>query len=349
MISPCDRRSACLLLQYGQSLLLPTLLSSPQASKLPPLPPPTTQATQSFWLQQQQQQQQQQQRLLLSPPTNESFGNDVAVTGSKSTVTTTITPKELALFVATHTPKEFSKAIQQSGGRFLYRGEESNGEFCSRETRVAQNQPQNGGALCCVRICDPPPDLLMVETYGNDELALAYFEGLEARLSSTNVAKPSNGHIATSDPSEAGRWGPIVSVWPLILAKPSSQNSSNTELLTSIATTQSATTTPSFSYVWPKNRPVFYKSGGGSDNNNNNNNANTKYSSKDNNDVLVVNEKLRDALVARDGREVLFATPTTGNDSSSSSSAPQSAVFLSVPAELDGILRQELERIGYGL
>lgn len=106
------------------------------------------------------------------------------------------------------TPKSFREAVSKSSC-FLYRGE----------------SVTTGGS-----ILSPEPDLLLPETY-NDSDALKYFQCLEKRLDTKKVvARPSTGHIAVSDRSEASKWGTAVSVWPL------------------------GTT---FSYVWPQNRKTF--------------------------------------------------------------------------------------------
>ena len=60
---------------------------------------------------------------------------------------------------------------------------------------------------------------------------------------------------------------------------------------------------------------------------------------------MVINEKLEDALTAKGGREVLFAFAP----SSTALAATSSAAFLAIPTELDVVLRDELERIDYGL
>lgn len=122
-------------------------------------------------------------------------------------------------WICRFTPSEFRAAIRDSGN-FLYRGDDNHAS-----TGILQQ---------------PIPDLLMPETYGNDPAALAYFQCLEERLHdetrtccSTLSAKPSTGHIATSDPEEAAKWGSVVSVWPV-----------GTE----------------WSYVWPCDRETFYDS-----------------------------------------------------------------------------------------
>ena len=116
------------------------------------------------------------------------------------------------------TPPDFRASVRESG-RFMYRG-------------ASDEELQR-------MIQQPAPDLLMPQTYGSSAAAWAYFECLEERLNGvfpagnglTVAAKPSTGHIATSNPKEAGKWGTTVSVWPL--------------------GTQ-------WSYVWPKNRETFY-------------------------------------------------------------------------------------------
>ena len=132
------------------------------------------------------------------------------------------------------TPQEFRVAIQSSG-RFLYRGADNDGNDNDTKPLSLANILQ-----------EPLPDLLFPETYNNDAAALAYFQCLEEKLLANSQswrtfnnnpsrrikALPSTGHIATSDPQEAGKWGPVVSVWPI-----------GTE----------------WSYVWPRDRPTFYE------------------------------------------------------------------------------------------
>jgi hypothetical protein len=231
---------------------------------------------------------------------------------------TTMTTKELAALLAVHTPREFRAAVKQSGGRFLYRGAEPNqSRDCDSEILVVVESGASGGAMVVARTCHPPPDLLLPDTYGSYPSALDYFRRLEALFSDVIVAKPSNGHVATSDPSEAGQWGPVVSVWPLLPQKeeqeqPPPRAPPDTEVL--------------FSYVWPQTAPVFVPG-----------NAN----------LLEVNQRLEDALQKPEGREVLFCSFVA--NSNQTSKAEATAAFVAVPAELDGVLRQELEAIGYGL
>jgi hypothetical protein len=361
MIQLCDRRSACLLLQYTCGLLSSTSTSTSQ-NAAPAVHAPLLSTLPSLSSLQLSPQQQQQQHLentaKRARPTNTTTSN----TNTTTTTMTTTTTKELARFIATNTPKELLWAVKQSGGRFLYRGEEPNNAAAlliripNKKTHGNDNDNYDDDPLFVVRICNPAPDLLLPETYGNDPFALRYFEELEAFLSlsfsapnsataiatpktiAIAIAKPSNGHIATSDALEAGKWGKIVSVWPLLPSPTENNKSNNNNAL--------------FSYVWPRDRSVFYENIN-SNNNSNNNNNDTSTTKTTQNNSLVVNEKLQDALVAKGGREVLFAFAVTtepgGRRTTPASTATAAAAFLAIPAELDVVLRDELERIGYGL
>lgn len=232
----------------------------------------------------------------------------------ESAAKSTTNTAELAQFVAAHTPRAVLEAVRDSGGKFLYRGEESKAS-CYQEQAISATLSFSNPLV--VRTCDPPPDVLLAKTYGYDDLALKYFQNLEASLKDSFpvVAKPSSGHIATSDPSEAAKWGSVVSVWPL---EPQLPNTNNSQYQRN-----------SFSYVWPRSRSVFYDE--------------KRNILKDDVNALVTNRRLKDALEAKGGREVLFACFTTTRKQQAS------AAFLTIPAELDSALREELERIEYGL
>lgn len=91
-------------------------------------------------------------------------------------------------------PIEFRKSVRDSGGHFLYRGEEG---------------------IVKPTILSPEPDLLIFETY-NDWNALQYFMCLENQLvENIHLVRPSIGHIGTSNIHEAEPWGVPVSVWPI--------------------------------------------------------------------------------------------------------------------------------------
>jgi len=111
-------------------------------------------------------------------------------------------------FICSYAPLEYRLAVAATG-KFLYRGED---------------------AVSAPNILAPDPDLLLPGTY-DDEGAIDYFQCLEKRLSTITDARPSLGHIATSDQSEASQWGEAVSVWPL---------------------------GDKFSYVWPEKERLFF-------------------------------------------------------------------------------------------
>jgi hypothetical protein len=120
--------------------------------------------------------------------------------------------KEASDLIIKYTPVEFRRAVRDSGGYFLYRGE----------------------AITTPKILSPKPDLLDRSTYNNmyNIGAYTYFTNLEKQLKTNNVgARPSTGHIGTTDMAAAKPWGNPVSVWPL-----------GSEL----------------SYAWTKNRDAFY-------------------------------------------------------------------------------------------
>mmetsp|Transcript_27737 Transcript_27737/g.61082 ORF Transcript_27737/g.61082 Transcript_27737/m.61082 type:complete len:363 (+) Transcript_27737:60-1148(+) len=357
-----DRRSACLLFQYtcgvlwssssfSSSIVSPEMLTLPAQEQQQAVPP----------------------ALVAPQPTSPKVGK---------LSTMTLSVKELAAFLVSNTPQEFRRAIRQSGGRFLYRGDENSNENDRQD-------PGDGdpGRIIRIGIYSPYPDLMLPETYGYDSKALDYFERLEDRLSSFQrrrrptvtttrtetqipkfptgfspfatyhrqprrrlVAKPSNGHIATSDPLEAGRWGRVVSVWPLVTELDNDTNYFYYYHQQQDATPKNRDNNNSnFSYVWPRNRPTFYSAMTTAEDNedtesniNNYNPPQQKQKRRETDDILVINEQLEDALLAKDGREVLFATNTNANTMPSST-------FVAVSIEIDNELKHELEAIDYGL
>jgi hypothetical protein len=95
------------------------------------------------------------------------------------------------------TPVSFRQAALQASESFLYRGEDEH--LFGAQTAA---------------ILHPTPDLLVEGTYSDPE-ALQYFQRLEEKLPCECRVRPSTGHIGTSNPNEAARWGLPVSVWPL--------------------------------------------------------------------------------------------------------------------------------------
>jgi|UniRef100_A0A8J9X871 hypothetical protein len=106
--------------------------------------------------------------------------------------TQTISLQKAITIVEKHCPHDFLSSVVKTG-RCLYRGENMDSST----------------------IVSARPDLLQPETYGNED-ALAYFQCIEDQLRGASVgALPSTGHIATTEKSEAARWGVPASVWPL--------------------------------------------------------------------------------------------------------------------------------------
>ena len=242
--------------------------------------------------------------------------------------------RELAKILIEVTPKTLRRAVQRSGGRFLYRGSTSSSSSSSNDS----SSPDDGNGRCrvvfeanelgTVRLCDPQPDLLLPETYGNDPRALLYFQCLEERLrlrrgqqqqmrqqQPSFCVSPSNGHIGTSDPNVASQWGDsVVSVWPI-----------GDEIST----------------VWPTDTNVFYLPTASV-------NLDSKSCPQD--ERLVIDRRLEEALRRQD-REVMFSTRTTSFTSVSDSNGVISfkySPFMTVPIGYDGELRHELETMNYG-
>ena len=293
--------------------------------------------------------------------------------------------EELAKFIVANTPRAYRAAVQKSGGKFLYRGnDEDDSDTITTDTDKTTPTTNRIG-----RIQNPDPDLLELATYGNDTAAVGYFQRLEQQLANNSninhntnnntrfVAKPSNGHIATTDPKEANKWGNVVSVWPLLVASATTNTSDEQG---GGGEGGGGGTTPSllFSYVWLQDRSTFYPSTTTTTNNNNINDNDDGNDNDNDHDVLIINERLDDALELKSGREVLFATTTTtteaaaGNSAttkknnitplrrnnnrirstalpSSLSSSASASPFLAVPIKFDDALRTQLELLRYGL
>lgn len=219
------------------------------------------------------------------------------------------------------TPASFREGVRNSGGKFLYRGEDlSTGNESTASSpviRKLRSMAEETGWLENLSdwILCPVPDLLLPETYV-DPKAVTYFDCLEARLSSSMsqatlnplqssnpqlIAKPSNGHIGTADPQQASQWGRIVSVWPL---------------------------GDRLSYVWPRDRTEFFP----------------KSVRSCQNDFLITNQDLARAL--QRNREVLFCSWFR---KSTDVSSQLISSFLVVPAEYDSALRKALDKVNYGL
>jgi hypothetical protein len=197
--------------------------------------------------------------------------------------------------ICADTPQSFRQAVQQSH-HFLYRGtdDDDGGDY--------KYSPQ---------IQHPEPDLLIPGTYYDNPAALDYFTCLEKRLLRSAVAaRPSTGHVATSDPMEAGRWGPVVSVWPL-----------GTE----------------WSYVWPQDRSTLFASSADCDDNVLMVDRELQEALQQPREVLFMSYFLRNQ------------PETTIKFSSSVLSYSWRSAFLTIPMQEDAALRQKLQERNYGL
>lgn len=226
------------------------------------------------------------------------------------------------------TPSSFRKGVQKSGGRFLYRGEgiSTTSSNYYKISKLKRGLTKTGNTAWLERTCpwilNPEPDLLHPDTYGDPE-ALAYFECLESRLTSqparavdaaptSLMAKPSTGHIATTNANFAGQWGNVVSVWPL---------------------------GDYLSYVWPQDRIEFFPPDKGT-------------TTCQNDKLVVDRNLVEALRLEREvlfSNWFQHPKSATGGVSSSPGLPILLSAFLTVPLECDAELRKALDIANYGL
>lgn len=109
--------------------------------------------------------------------------------------------EEVAQFIRRNCNSSYLQSVRSSGYNFMYRGE------CINLPSQIKNIPAFN--------MNVPFDLLDSDTYQSTEAA-SFFRRLDNRLTDqgSNV-KPSNGHLATTCPKEAAKWGTAVSIWPI--------------------------------------------------------------------------------------------------------------------------------------
>jgi hypothetical protein len=108
---------------------------------------------------------------------------------------------EVVQYINHNCNRRFLQSVRSSGYNFLYRGARVN--TSSRDEKVS------------AFIINDLYDLLDPNTYQSTDAA-AYFQRLEDKLSASGYSvKPSNGHLATTCPQEAAKWGKAVSIWPI--------------------------------------------------------------------------------------------------------------------------------------
>mmetsp|Transcript_9869 Transcript_9869/g.17823 ORF Transcript_9869/g.17823 Transcript_9869/m.17823 type:complete len:295 (-) Transcript_9869:1292-2176(-) len=115
-----------------------------------------------------------------------------------------ISTREAAHYIHRYSNPEFVSSVVKSNYNFLYRG-----------LSVDESEAVVRNNLAAIMVKDEPHDLLDPDTYQSNE-AVSYFRSLEKDMIANGLSiKPSNGHIATTCPKEAARWGAAVSIWPL--------------------------------------------------------------------------------------------------------------------------------------
>ena len=106
------------------------------------------------------------------PPMSSSSSSS-SCSATATTATATPTPsitmlEELAKFIVANTPRAYRAAVQKSGGKFLYRGnDEDDSDTITTDTDKTTPTTNRIG-----RIQNPDPDLLELATYGNDTAAV---------------------------------------------------------------------------------------------------------------------------------------------------------------------------------
>ena len=106
--------------------------------------------------------------------------------------------REAVDFIGTSCNKRFLYSVVASDYNFLYHGLDPQ-EATEPSIMVSK-----------------PCDLLNPETYDSEEAA-AYFAQLDQRMARKlkSPVRPSNGHLATTCPKTAGKWGVAASIWPI--------------------------------------------------------------------------------------------------------------------------------------
>ena len=115
-------------------------------------------------------------------------------------------PDIIASYICKNCNTGFLSSVIRSKYRFLYRG------LSPDESEAVTSNSNN---LAAIIIHDEPFDLLDSRTYNSMD-SVTYFESLEYEMNAMEIPlKPSNSHIATTNPKDASRWGKAASIWPL--------------------------------------------------------------------------------------------------------------------------------------
>lgn len=114
-------------------------------------------------------------------------------------------PDVIASYVCKHCNTDFLSSVTRSKYKFLYRGLSPD----ESEAGMSSND------LAAIIIHSEPFDLLDPRTYNSTD-SFTYFETLEHDMNAMEMPlKPSNSHIATTNPKDASLWGKAASIWPL--------------------------------------------------------------------------------------------------------------------------------------
>ena len=113
-------------------------------------------------------------------------------------------PDVIALYICKYCNTDFLSSVTRSKYKFLYRG------LSPDESEAVMTSSND---LAAIIIHSEPFDLLDPRTYNSTD-SVTYFETLEHDTMEMPL-KPSNSHIATTNPKDASLWGKAASIWPL--------------------------------------------------------------------------------------------------------------------------------------
>ena len=115
-------------------------------------------------------------------------------------------PDVIASYICKYCNTDFLSSVTRSKYKFLYRG------LSPDESEAVMTSSND---LAAIIIHSEPFDLLDPRTYNSTD-SVTYFETLEHDMNAMAMPlKPSNSHIATTNPKDASLWGKAASIWPL--------------------------------------------------------------------------------------------------------------------------------------
>jgi hypothetical protein len=223
-------------------------------------------------------------------------------------------------------------AVIASDYRFLYRGISINTPNAAISLHVdgsnnfkALQRTVTGTVLPLqTTIQSDVPDLLQIETYGED--GVRFFQRLENMLQNESI-RPSIGHLATTVSMDAAIWGNYsASIWPLSMHAPEMSMQLPPTITSSIDT---VTTASQISYAWFCNGGMFYPRTSHGDELQRSMMAIVNGSCEPtNNHHNYCNDSLVDALQYQNGFEIMLTA----------------SIYLAVPSRYDYVLRDHLRK-----